>query len=191
MTKNSKVRGLVGIAMAAGAIGLVAAGVSYAQQPPPPPGQGGQGQCKMMGGQGHMMGGRGMMGQRGMRAGGPLAGARMFLGRLGLSDQQKTQVQGIIQGHKADVQALAAKMRPARQALNAAIMGGADEQTIRARAADVAAAQANMDVLRATVRAQVFAVLTPEQQAKAKELQQQMQQRMQQCQAAWRKGPGL
>lgn len=194
MTKNSKVRMLVGLAFAAGVIGMVAAGVSYAQQPPAPPSGGtAAGQCPMMGpgGQGQMMGRRGMMGPRGMRAAGPLARARMFLGQLGLSDQQKTEVKGILQGHKADVQKFQARMQPARQALSAAIMGGADEATIRARAADVAAVQADMDVFRAQVRAQVFGVLTPEQQAKAKELQQQMQQRMQQRRAAWRKGPGI
>jgi protein CpxP len=175
---------LVGMAFAAAVVGMVAVGVGYAQQPPAPPNGGmAAGQCPQMG-----PGGRGqMMGPRGMRAAGPFAGARMFLGQLGLSDQQKTQVKGIFEDHKADMKKFQERMRPARQALNAAILGGADEATIRARAADVAAVQADMDVFHAQVRAQVLAVLTPEQQAKAKELQQQMQQRR----AAWHKGQGF
>jgi Spy/CpxP family protein refolding chaperone len=51
----------------------------------------------------------------------------------------------------------------------------------------VAAVEADMAVFRATVRAQVFAVLTPDQQAKANQLQQEAQQRW----MGRRKGPGF
>jgi periplasmic protein CpxP/Spy len=187
MTQNSKVRVLVGFAASAAVVGMVAVGVSYAQQPPPPP-RGGMmtgGQRQMMGGRGQMMdcrcwmpGGRGrMMGGRGRMMAGPMARMRWGLGQLGLSEQQKTTIKGIVEGHKADFQGLATRMQPARQALNTAIRSGANEATIRAKAAEVAAVQADMAVLRGAVRAQVFAVLTPEQQAKAKQLQEQAQQR--------------
>ena len=109
--------------------------------------------------------------------GGQFMGIHRGLAQLGLTDQQRTQSKAIFEGHKADVQGFAARMQPARQALNDAIRGGADEATIRAKAADIAAVQADMAVLRAKVHAQVFAVLTPDQQAKAAQLQQQAPQR--------------
>lgn len=167
MTKNSKVRMFVGLAVAAAVVGTIAVGVSYAQQSPPPRG--------------------GMMWDRGPMMRGPFAAIRRGLAQLGLSDQQETQIKTIFQGHKADIQGFAAKMRPARQALNQAITSGADEATIRAKAADVAAVEADMAVFRAAVRTQVFAVLTPDQQAKAHQLQQQRQQRR----MGPRKGPGF
>lgn len=158
MTKNSKVRTLVGLAIAAAVVGVIAVGASFAQQPA------GRPHAAMM------TCGRGPMG-------GPFMGIHRGLAQLGLTDQQKTQIKAIFEGHKADVQGFAARMQPARQALNAAIRGGADEATVRAKAADIAAVQADMAVLRAKVHAQVFAVLTPDQQAKAAQLQQQAQQR--------------
>jgi protein CpxP len=152
-----------GLAVAAALVGFLAVGATSAQQ------SAGQPQGGTVMGRGGMMGRCGMMG-RGAR-GGPMGGARLFLGQLGLSDDQRAQVKSILAGHQADFQALQTKMRPARQALQNAIMNGADEATIRQAAAGVAAAQADGAVLRAHVHAQVFAVLTPDQQAKAKQLQ--------------------
>ncbi len=159
MTKNSKVRTLVGLAIGAVVVGVIAVGVSFAQQPAGPAGGG-------MMGRGPWMGGRGPMG-------GPFMGIRRGLAQLGLTDQQKTQIKAIFDGHKTDIQGFAARMKTARQALDAAIWSGADEATIRAKAADVAAVQADMAVFRATIHTQVFAVLTPDQQAKANQLHQQ------------------
>ena len=163
MTKNSKVRTFAGLVIAAAVVGFIAVGASFAQQPAGPP-------------SGGMMMGRGPTGGHGPM-GGPFMAIRRGLAQLGLTDQQKTQIKAIFAGHKADIQGFGARMKPARQALNGAIWSGADEVTIRAKAADVAAVQADMDVFRATVHAQVFAVLTPDQQAKAKQLQQQAKAR--------------
>jgi Spy/CpxP family protein refolding chaperone len=158
MTKNNKVRTLAGLAIAAAVVGIIAVGVSFAQQPAGPP-------------HGKMMMGRGSMG------GGPFAEIRRGLAQLGLTDQQKTQIKAIFAGHKADIQGFASRMQPARQALHNAITSGADEAAIRKAAAGVAAVEADMAVFHAAVRTQVFAVLTPDQQAKASQLQQQTQQR--------------
>jgi protein CpxP len=128
-----------------------------------------------------------MMGGRGPMGGGPFAGIRRGLAQLGLTDQQKTQIKAIFEGHKTDFQGFAARMQPARQALQTAIVKGADEATIRAKAADVATVEADLAVFRATVHTQVFAVLTPDQQAKATQLQQQAPQRWK----GRRKGPGF
>lgn len=111
MTKDSKVRLVVGLAVAAAVVGFIAVGASYAQQPPPPPHRG------MWMGHGPMMGG-------------PFAQIRRGLRQLGLSDQQKSQIQTIFQGHKTDLQGFAARMQPARKALNDAITSGANEATI-------------------------------------------------------------
>ena len=173
MTKNSKVRTLGGLVIAAAVIGVIAVGVSFAQQPAGPP-------------HGGMMMGRGPMGWHGPM-GGPFMAIRRGLAQLGLTDQQKTQIRAIFAGHKTDLHGFAARMQPARQALDNAIWTGADEATIKAKAADVAAVQADMAVFRATVHAQVFAVLTPDQQTKANQLQQQAQQRW----MGRRKGPGF
>jgi periplasmic protein CpxP/Spy len=180
MTKNSKVRTMVGLTIGAAVVGIVAVGVSFAQQPAGPASGGMMGRGARMGACGPMMGGRGPMG-------GPLMGIRRGLARLGLTDQQKTQIKAIFDGHKTDIQGLAARMKTARQALDAAIWSGADETTIRAKAADVAAVQADMAVLRATIHTQVFAVLTPDQQAKANQLHQQGPWRR----MGGRKGPGF
>jgi Spy/CpxP family protein refolding chaperone len=67
----------------------------------------------------------------------------------------------------------------ARKALDEAITADTlDEGAIRARAADVGAVEADAAVLRAKLHAAVFAVLTPEQQTKAKELRGTMENRM-------------
>jgi periplasmic protein CpxP/Spy len=177
MTKNSKVRTLVGAAVAITVVGVIAAGAIFAEQQPAGP----QGRGMMMG-RGQMMGGRGPMG-------GPMMGIGRGLGQLGLTDQQKTQVKAIFDGHKTDMQGFQTRMQTARKALDDAIWSGADEAAIRAKAADVAAVQADMDVFRSTVHAQVFAVLTPDQQAKASQLHQQGP--MGQRGRGFRKGPGF
>jgi Spy/CpxP family protein refolding chaperone len=59
----------------------------------------------------------------------------------------------------------------ARQALQAATASASfDEGLVRARAAELAAVEADMAVTRARIYADVFQMLTPEQQAKAKEI---------------------
>jgi Spy/CpxP family protein refolding chaperone len=55
-----------------------------------------------------------------------------------------------------------------------------DEQAVRTRAAELATLTADAAVLRAKVHSEVFAVLTPEQQAKAAELKAQRQARREQ-----------
>jgi periplasmic protein CpxP/Spy len=120
--------------------------------------------------------------------GGPFAGGfgpgrGMVMGalrQLNLTDQQKEQVRGIFQSHRADFQQVREKLRTAFEAQRAAAEATpVDEATVRAKANDIAAAQADMVVLTAKVRAEVFQLLTPEQQAKAQELKAQREQRRQ------------
>jgi periplasmic protein CpxP/Spy len=104
----------------------------------------------------------------------------MLARELGLSDAQKDQIKGIAESHRNEWKGLADREMAARQALNAAVTADTiDEATIRQRSSEVAAVEADMAVARARAHAEVFQVLTAEQQAKAKQLQTQMQQRMQ------------
>jgi periplasmic protein CpxP/Spy len=106
-----------------------------------------------------------------------------LLRQLDLTDQQREQIKGIVSQHKADFQQVRERLHAAMQAQHAAAEATpADEATIRAKANEVAAAQADMIVLGTKVRAEVFQILTPEQQAKAQQLKAQRDQRRQEWQ---------
>ncbi|HEX7485126.1 MAG TPA: Spy/CpxP family protein refolding chaperone [Vicinamibacterales bacterium] len=158
MTKDSKVRAVLGLVVAALVVGTIAVGAAYAQQAGQRPAA--------------------MMGRRGMMAGGPLGAMRRGLGQLGLSDQQKQQIKGIVQGHKEEVKGFAVQIRQTRRALADTIANDRGETAIRDKSADLAKVQADLAVFRAKVRKEVFDVLTPEQQAKAKTLRLHARGRM-------------
>jgi len=121
----------------------------------------------------------GRMGRMGGPGGGPLGRWGMLASRLGLSDTQRSQIKGILQAHGDELRGLGDKAMAAREALNDAIDSGTvDEAAIRARSAEVAAVEADMAVTRAQIEAQVFQVLTPDQQAQARTLQAQRKERM-------------
>lgn len=97
---------------------------------------------------------------------------------LDLTDQQRQQVRTIMENHKSDFQQVRQKIRAALEAQHAAANATPpDEATIRAKATEVGAAQGDLAVLMTRVRAEVFQILTPDQQAKAQQLQQQRAQR--------------
>jgi len=107
----------------------------------------------------------------------------MELRGLNLTDQQRQQVRTIMDNHKSEFQAVRERIRTAFAAQHAA--GAAnppDEATIRAKATEVGAAQGDLAVLMARVRGEVFQILTPDQQAKAQQLQQERAQRREQFQ---------
>jgi Spy/CpxP family protein refolding chaperone len=163
MIRTHKIGVLVGTVVAVMSLGAMAIGAVYAQQPAPAPPPG-QGQHQGMGG------------------GGPMARGTMALHRglaqLNLTDDQKTQIKGIVQAHRAEMQGIATQVRNARRALGDAVTNDADEATIRARAADLGKAEADLAVFGATLRKGIFAVLTPDQQAKAKALRLEALDRM-------------
>jgi periplasmic protein CpxP/Spy len=145
MAERAKIRATVGMLVAA--LGTVAVGVSYAQQ------QGSKPQMTISG--------------RGMAQRGPLGLVRRG---LGLSDEQMQQIRTIIQSRKADLKSVRVQMQQARRGVADAITNDEGEAAIRARSAELAKVQADLAVFRAEIRRQVFDVLTPEQQAKAREL---------------------
>ena len=109
--------------------------------------------------------------------GGHRPGLELLRG-LDLTDQQRQQVRTIMENHKSDFQQVRQKMRAAMEAQHAAATATPpDEATIRAKAAEVGAAQGDLAVLMTRVRAEVFQILTPDQQAKAQQLQQERAQK--------------
>jgi Spy/CpxP family protein refolding chaperone len=117
---------------------------------------------------------RGPGGPGGRGAGLPLRG-------LDLTDTQREQVRVAMDAHKAEFEALATRSRAARQALNQAVTAETfNEATVREKAIDVAAAEADGAVLRAKAHSEVWALLTPEQQQKARELRASQEARREQ-----------
>ncbi len=125
-------------------------------------------------------GGFGHGGGRGMGPMGPMRG----LAQLGLTDDQRQQIRTAVSAHRDEFRALMERGRKAREAERAAIEKvPANEQEIRAAAADVAAVEADSAVLRARVHEQVFSLLTPDQQTKALALRADREQRRAQFRA--------
>jgi Spy/CpxP family protein refolding chaperone len=102
------------------------------------------------------------------------------LGQLDLSDTQRQQIRSIVQSHREEFRALGERTRAARQKLHELVTAEAvDETAIRAASSELAGVQADGAILRARVHQEVFATLTPEQQAKAKQLRSEADQRRQ------------
>lgn len=149
----------VGIVLAAGATVAIQA----REQGPGRPGGG--------------FGRRGPGGPGGPGMGGP-GGVLPGLRGLDLTDAQREQVKGLMESHKAEFDAQLQKLGPAHKALQDTIMAETlDETAIRQRAAELAAVEADGAVLRAKVFAQVWALLTPDQQQKARDMKAQADKR--------------
>jgi len=102
----------------------------------------------------------------------------LALGQLDLSDAQKQQVRDIMQRDREQMRATMQRLDQAMQAQRVAInQVPVNEQAVRAAAAQVATVQADLAVAQARVHADIWNILTPEQQTKAKELEQQAQAR--------------
>jgi protein CpxP len=100
---------------------------------------------------------------------GPLGG--LPLRELNLTESQREQVRTIVEPREAETRAIGERAMAARQALHAATTSASfDEGLVRARAAELASVEADLAVSRARIYADVFQLLTPEQQAKAKEI---------------------
>jgi periplasmic protein CpxP/Spy len=119
---------------------------------------------------------------QGMRRGGPdgpggigLPGLR----QLELSDAQKEQIKTITQSHRDEMRQIAERTREAQRGMDVAAEGtSVDESSIRASSTALAAALADGAILRAKINAEIFGILTPDQQQKLAELRSQREQRM-------------
>ena len=115
-------------------------------------------------------GGRGgMLGPGG--PGGPLSMLRMFGPQLNLTDAQKAQIKNVADSHRDEWKTLGDRERTAREALTAAIMADTiDEALIRSKSAELGIVQTDVAVASARARAEVWPILTPEQQAQARKM---------------------
>lgn len=112
-------------------------------------------------------------GGRGMRGGGQHL--RMLAIALDFTDEQKAQVKEIVSATRKKTKALRQQMRDAQQQLHSMMDSDHfDEVAFRAQAEKAAAMRIDMMVNRVKTRQSVFAVMTAEQQEKAKKLKQVM-----------------
>ena len=121
----------------------------------------------------------------GVMRGGPLGGLLAIhpdvpLHALELTEAQREQVRTILQSHRDEGRALAEKAQTAMETLRKATEGTLDEGAASQAGQGVGAVIAEAAVLRAKVRTEVLAVLTPEQQAEAQKLQAQRAKRAEQ-----------
>ena len=109
----------------------------------------------------------------GMRGpGGPMGFGPGFR-ELDLTDEQRAQMRSIAESHRDEFKAAGDKSRAAHEAMRTLLEADTiDEAAIRAKSVEVAAAEADVMILNAKVRRESMQVLTPEQQAKLKELRE-------------------
>ena len=116
---------------------------------------------------------------------GPLA--RLMTGQLGklmtlrselnVTPEQKQKIQAIIKSHKAEIAAVAQPLVDKRRALREAVSAKTpDEKAIRAASDDLGKAIGGAAVLASKVKAEVRAVMTPEQMRKIEEFRKQADQ---------------
>jgi Spy/CpxP family protein refolding chaperone len=112
-------------------------------------------------------------------AGGPMGMLPMLGRRLGLTDAQREQIKAIADAHKDEWKALADRGRTAHMAVDAAITANKiDEAAIRQKSAEAAAVDADAAVARAHAFAEVWQILTADQQTQLKTKLSEMQNRM-------------
>jgi Spy/CpxP family protein refolding chaperone len=109
----------------------------------------------------------------------------------GLTEEQRAQARGIAERYEPQTAPLRQQLLAAQQALDAAIATApVDEGLIRQHAAEVAAASAELAVIRAHVRSEVAALLTPEQRQQQQERQARQEERRERMRERRQNGPG-
>jgi len=121
---------------------------------------------------------------RGGRAGapgGPRAGRDLGLAlrQLNLSDTQRQQIRDLVQRRLQEGKDVQQRLRTAQDDLRTATEAlPMNEGAIRAAAQALSLAEADAAVQQARIRGEVFALLTPDQQAQARTLQQERDARV-------------
>ena len=112
-------------------------------------------------------------------------GFRTGFRELDLTDDQKAQLKSIAESHRDEFRAAGEKARAAHDGMQALVEADSiNESAIRAKSAEIAAAEAEVMILNAKVRQESMQVLTSEQQQKLKELRAAREAQMKQRQAA-------
>lgn len=144
--------------------GLLAGGVAFAQGPGP--GRRGPGG----------FGGFGLPGP-----GGPGGPAGLPLQALNLTETQQDQIKQLMQQYRQQNQNVGEQLRTAMDAQRKAVETiPVDEGLIRSTTQALVEAQTEMAIHQARLQSEIFALLTPDQQAQAKKLQAERNQRAQQ-----------
>lgn len=146
-----------------GLVALLAGGAGLAAHTQPGPGGPGIGQRRGPGGPG---GPRGFTRDLGLRG-------------LDLTDAQRDQVRAIMETHREAFQQIGTRLRDAHRGMAQAAQADAvNEAEVRTRSTEVAAAMADQVILRARVRGEVLALLTPEQKQQLAERAARAAERM-------------
>ncbi|PWU06463.1 MAG: hypothetical protein C5B51_12295 [Terriglobia bacterium] len=115
--------------------------------------------------------------------GGPHAFMRRHMARLAqelnLTDAQKQQAKTIFQNARTTAQPLRDQLKQNHQALSAAAKAGQSDASIQQLATQQGNILGQLVAIRTQAFAKFYAVLTPEQRAKADQMQQDFQQRLQ------------
>jgi protein CpxP len=115
-----------------------------------------------------------------MRRGGPMGFGPGF-SQLDLTDDQKTQLKSIADSHREEFRTAGEKVRAARDGMQELVEADSiNESAIRAKSAEIAAAEAEVMIMNAKVRQESMQVLTSEQQQRLKELRAARQGQMRQ-----------
>ena len=101
---------------------------------------------------------------------------------VGLSDEQQSEIRGIIQETQAELQELQAEAREIQQQLQAEIGPDYNEETIRENAERLGDLNGEMTALSTLMQARIDSVFTEEQRETLEERMRQMQQQQQQLQ---------
>jgi Spy/CpxP family protein refolding chaperone len=131
-------------------VGLLAAGAAFAQgEPGRPGGRGGRG-----------------------GPGGPRGAVDLPLAQLNLTDAQRQQVRDLTQRRVQAGEEVQQRLRAAMDARRAAVNAlPVNEGAIRSTTADLVAAETEAAILQAHLRADIVALLTPEQQDQLKKVE--------------------
>src|SRR4029453_17094637 len=97
---------------------------------------------------------------------------------------------GVMDSHRDEFKAIGDRMKAARDGMRAVVEADTiDENAIRAKAAEVAAVEADQAVLGAKVRAEILGLLTAEQLDRVKQFRAEMQKHREQ--GPQRRRPGI
>ena len=114
----------------------------------------------------------------GPRAAGPAGAFLPPLRRLELTDEQREQVRTLIGENREAARASLRETREAREALAEAVASATvEEERIRTLAAELGRLAGDAAVRRAQTYAAVWRILTPEQQARAEEIEAEREER--------------
>jgi len=120
-------------------------------------------------------------GRGGRRAGpgGPGGVADLPLAQLNLTDTQRQQIRDLTQNQRAAREQVQQRLRAAMEARRVAINTiPVNEGAIRSTTAEVVAAETDVAIQEAHLRADIIALLTPQQQDQLKKAQAQRQARV-------------